>query len=69
MSGLDSIDFFTEIGGDPEHKIAPDPLAYLDSRFTSYMQERRGNPRGDMPTYLLRGLSALHIEFDVASGT
>jgi len=38
----------TQIGGDPQHKIAPDPLAYLDSRFTSYMQERRGNPRGDM---------------------
>jgi cytochrome P450 len=38
----------TQIGGDPEHKIAPDPLGNLHERFTAYMQERRGNPRGDM---------------------
>jgi cytochrome P450 len=34
--------------GDPEHKTAPDPLAYLDSRFTKYLEERRVTPRGDM---------------------
>jgi cytochrome P450 len=38
----------TQLGGDPEHKIAPDPLGNLHERFTSYMQERRGNSRGDM---------------------
>ena len=38
----------TQIGGDPLHKIAPDPLGNLHEVFTSYMQERRGNPRGDM---------------------
>ena len=38
----------TQIGGDAEHNIAPDPLALLDGRFTGYLQERRGNPRGDM---------------------
>jgi cytochrome P450 len=38
----------TQIGGDPVHKIAPDPLAFLDSRFTTYLKERRGNSRGDM---------------------
>lgn len=38
----------TQIGGDEQHKIAPDPLALLDERFTRYMRERRGNPRGDM---------------------
>lgn len=38
----------TQIGGDPAYKIAPDPLAHLDSRFTAYLEERRGNSRGDM---------------------
>jgi cytochrome P450 len=38
----------TQITGDPEHKIAPDPLAWLDERFTNYLQERREHPRGDM---------------------
>jgi cytochrome P450 len=38
----------TQIGGDEQHKIAPDPLALLEERFSKYMQERRGNPRGDM---------------------
>lgn len=34
--------------GEPDHKSAPDPLAYLDSRFTHYLEERRINPRADM---------------------
>jgi cytochrome P450 len=38
----------TQIGGDPQHKIAPDPLGNLHDRFSSYMQQRRGNSRGDM---------------------
>ena len=38
----------TQIGGDAQHKIAPDPLALLEDRFSRYMRERRGNPRGDM---------------------
>jgi cytochrome P450 len=38
----------TQIGGDEQHKIAPDPLALLEDRFSRYMRERRGNPRGDM---------------------
>jgi cytochrome P450 len=38
----------TQIGGDPDYKIAPDPLSQLETRFTAYLQERRGNPRGDM---------------------
>jgi cytochrome P450 len=38
----------TQIAGDPEHKSTRDPLAFLDSRFTGYLAERRNNPRGDM---------------------
>ena len=38
----------TQIGGDPVHKVAPDPLAFLDARFTAYLEERRGHARGDM---------------------
>jgi cytochrome P450 len=38
----------TQIGGDEQYKIAPDPLALLEERFSRYMHERRGNPRGDM---------------------
>jgi cytochrome P450 len=38
----------TQIGGDPDYKIAPDPLSQLETRFTAYLQERRGHPRGDM---------------------
>lgn len=38
----------TQIGGDAAHKIGPDPLVLLEERFTGYMRQRRGNPRGDM---------------------
>jgi cytochrome P450 len=38
----------TQIGGDAQHKIAPDPLALLEERFSRYMRERRVNPLGDM---------------------
>jgi cytochrome P450 len=38
----------TQIGGDAQHKIAPDPLALLEDRFSRYMHERRGNPQDDM---------------------
>jgi cytochrome P450 len=38
----------TQIGGDPMHKIAPDPLSLLDRRFSTYIGERRGFSRGDM---------------------
>jgi cytochrome P450 len=38
--------------GDPDHKSAPDPLAYLDKRFTAYFEERRSKPRDDMMSEL-----------------
>jgi cytochrome P450 len=38
----------TQIGGDAQHKIGPDPLALLEERFSRYMRERRGDSRGDM---------------------
>jgi cytochrome P450 family 150 subfamily A5 len=38
----------TQIAGDPAHKSTRDPLAYLDCRFVSYMEERRSHPCGDM---------------------
>jgi cytochrome P450 len=34
--------------GDPGHKSAPDPLEYLDKRFSAYLEDRRSNPRDDM---------------------
>lgn len=38
--------------GDPGHKSAPDPLAYLEMRFTAYLAERRLEPRDDMMSEL-----------------
>jgi cytochrome P450 len=38
--------------GKPEHKSAPDPLEYLDRRFTAYLQERRTEPTDDMMSEL-----------------
>ncbi|MGA2399196.1 MAG: cytochrome P450 [Steroidobacteraceae bacterium] len=38
--------------GKPEHKSAPDPLDYLDRRFTAYLQERRKEPSDDMMSEL-----------------
>jgi cytochrome P450 len=38
----------TQLAGDPEHKSARDPLAYLDSLFRGYLAERRKRPCGDM---------------------
>lgn len=40
------------IVGNPEHKSAPDPLEYLDRRFTAYLEERRSEPRNDMMSEL-----------------
>ncbi len=40
------------IVGSPEHKSAPDPLEYLDRRFTGYLEERRREPRNDMMSEL-----------------
>lgn len=38
--------------GDPDHKAAPDPLEYLDGRFTSYMAELRRAPQDNMMSEL-----------------
>jgi cytochrome P450 len=38
--------------GKPEHKSAPDPLDYLDRRFTAYLQQRRTQPSDDMMSEL-----------------
>jgi cytochrome P450 len=38
----------TQIDGDAQHKVGPDPLALLEERFSRYMRERRGHSRGDM---------------------
>jgi cytochrome P450 len=38
--------------GKPGHKSAPDPLEYLDRRFTAYLQERRTQPTDDMMSEL-----------------
>jgi cytochrome P450 len=38
--------------GDPDHKSAPDPLEYLDRRFSVYLAERRSEPRDDMMSEL-----------------
>lgn len=38
--------------GKPEHKSAPDPLDYLDRRFTAYLKERRKEPSDDMMSEL-----------------
>lgn len=38
--------------GDPDHKAAPDPLEYLDRRFTEYMAELQRAPRDNMMSEL-----------------
>jgi cytochrome P450 len=38
----------TQIDGDEQYKVGPDPLALLEERFSRYMRERRGHSRGDM---------------------
>ncbi|MBW8783044.1 MAG: cytochrome P450 [Novosphingobium sp.] len=44
----------TQMGGDAEHKVQADPLAYLHDRFRRYLAERRQQPRDDMLTGLAR---------------
>lgn len=38
----------TSIEGDPAHKVGPDPLTFLEERFTGYIQERQANPGTDL---------------------
>jgi cytochrome P450 len=38
----------TQMDGDPDFKLGPDPLCQLQDNFVRYMGERRGNPQGDM---------------------
>ncbi len=42
----------TSIEGDPAHKIGPDPLVFLEARFTAYIEKRRTNPVGDLMSEL-----------------
>lgn len=44
----------TQMGGDAEHKVQPDPLAFLHDRFKGYLLERQRNPQDDMLTGLVQ---------------
>ncbi|HEX7857484.1 MAG TPA: cytochrome P450 [Sphingobium sp.] len=44
----------TSIEGDPEHKVGPDPLAFLEERFLGYIRERRNRPRDDLMSELVQ---------------
>jgi cytochrome P450 len=44
----------TQMGGDAEHKVQSDPLAFLHDRFKGYLLERQKNPQDDMLTGLLQ---------------
>ncbi|CAN7566120.1 cytochrome P450 [Phenylobacterium sp. LjRoot219] len=37
----------TQIDGDPDDKIGPDPLTHLHDRFMRYLSERQADPQGD----------------------
>jgi len=37
----------TQIEGDPEFKVGPDPLTHLHDRFVRYLRERQARPQGD----------------------
>ena len=38
----------TSIEGEPAHKIGPDPLVFLEERFTAYLEERETAPGKDL---------------------
>lgn len=38
----------SQIGGDAEHKVGPDPLVFLKQRFDGYISERLTHPRDDL---------------------
>ena len=42
----------TSIEGDPAHKIGPDPLVFLEERFTGYIEKRRADPGNDLMSEL-----------------
>lgn len=44
----------TQMGGDEEHKVQSDPLAWLHDRFRGYLLDRQANPRDDMMTDLVQ---------------
>lgn len=42
----------TQLGGDEKIKTSSNPLAYIEDRFTGYLQQRRDAPRDDMMSEL-----------------
>jgi cytochrome P450 len=42
----------SQIGGDAEHKVGPDPLVFLKERFDGYIGERLRHPRDDLMSEL-----------------
>jgi cytochrome P450 len=42
----------SQIGGDAEHKVGPDPLVFLKERFDGYISERLKHPRDDLMSEL-----------------
>jgi cytochrome P450 len=42
----------TRIDGDPAHKIGPDPLSFLESRFVGYIRKRQETPGTDLMSEL-----------------
>ena len=43
----------SQIAGDAEHKIGPDPLIFLKERFDAYIRERLENPSTDLMSELV----------------
>jgi cytochrome P450 len=45
----------TQMDGDPDFKMGPDPLCQLQDKFVGYMTARRGNSQGDLMSDLANG--------------
>ena len=56
----------TQIDGDPEFKVGPDPLTHLHDRFVRYLSERRAQPRGDAMSELANARFSDGAEPDIA---
>ncbi len=44
----------SQIGGDAQHKLGPDPLVFLEERFLGYLRERQRRPGTDLMTELVQ---------------
>jgi cytochrome P450 len=57
----------SQIGGDAQHKLGPDPLVFLEQRFLGYLRERQRHPGTDLMSELVQSRFADGSEPDVVA--